>query len=135
MTALPKMLSSTQAVVPFDFDKDCDLDLFVVGRNKPGSYPDKATSYMLINNGGNFSILKDKDFYLDLPNMVTSAETEDFNNDGYLDLLVVGEWSAPKVFLNKKGKSLLDQNSQTLKAGGTKSARQILMVMVDKILY
>ncbi len=104
--ALPKMLSSTQAVIPFDFDKDGDMDLFVGGRNKPGHYPDKATSYLLINNNGQFKILNDKYFYEQVPNMVTSAETIDINKDGFLDLVIVGEWSQPKIFINKKGQKL-----------------------------
>lgn len=112
--ALPKMLSSTQAVLPFDFDKDGDMDLFVGGRNNPGNYPDKATSYLLINNNGKFSILKDKSFYEELPNMVTSAESLDLNKDGYLDLVVVGEWTQPKIFINKNGKKLEYKNYSEL---------------------
>ena len=66
-SALPKINSSTMTISSFDFDKDNDLDLFVGGRNVPGAYPDKATSYVLINNKGKFKKATMKDFYEALP--------------------------------------------------------------------
>jgi hypothetical protein len=36
--------------------------------------------------------------------MITDIETSDLNNDGWMDLIVVGEWSSPVIFMNKEGK-------------------------------
>ncbi len=112
--ALPKINSSTMTISSFDFDKDNDLDLFVGGRNVPGAYPDKATSYVLINNKGKFKKAAMKDFYEALPNMVTDSEVVDLNNDGYQDLVVSGEWSYPKFFINEGGKKLVEKKYNTL---------------------
>ncbi len=35
--------------------------------------------------------------------MITDAVTEDFDNDGQMDLIVVGEWMSPKFFKNNNG--------------------------------
>jgi len=113
-SALPEMLSSTKSITVFDADNDNDLDLFVGGRNKPGKYPDKATSYMLINEGSTFKIAGYDKFYEALPNMITGAETADLNEDGYMDLIVVGEWAQPQVFINKKGKGFVLQDNPEL---------------------
>ena len=106
INALPPMRSSTKSVTPFDFDNDGDLDLFVGGRNAPGNYPHKAQSYLLINTAGTFQNLEIPAFYEQLPNMVTDATIIDFNGDQWKDLVVVGEWTEPKVFINNNGKNL-----------------------------
>lgn len=115
MQALPKMTSSTMTISSFDFDGDKDLDLFVGGRNKPGAYPDKAESYILINNKGKFTKAKMKDFYDALPNMVTDSEVVDLNQDGLPDLVISGEWSYPKFFINEGGKKLKEKVYSELK--------------------
>ena len=97
---LPKITSSTKAVIAFDKDGDGDEDLFVGGRNVPGKYPDKAPSYLLENNGGKFKNVINSKFQAALPNMVTDAETADVDADGDIDLIIAGEWSTPKIFLN-----------------------------------
>ncbi len=102
--ALPKIKESTQTILPFDMDKDGDLDLFVGGRNAPGMYPSKSESYLLENKNGSFTNIIQPSFQNNLPNMVTDAELLDFNEDGYLDLFVVGEWSSPILFINTKKK-------------------------------
>ncbi|NNE29095.1 MAG: VCBS repeat-containing protein, partial [Saprospiraceae bacterium] len=114
--ALPKMSSSTKAISSFDFDKDGDLDLFVGGRNNPGKYPSKAESYLLINDGGVFSKAPLDNFYQSLPNMVSSSKVLDINEDGWMDLIVVGEWSAPEIYLNEKGKDLVRRSYPELES-------------------
>ncbi len=99
-SALPRILSSTQTILPIDIDNDKDFDLFVGGRNQPGKYPDKASSYLLENEGGKFRNIIDDSFLKALPNMVTDATSADLNGDGFSDLVVCGEWSTPQVYLN-----------------------------------
>jgi hypothetical protein len=57
--------------------------------------------YLLNNNKGKFSIVQSKTF--EAIGMVTDAVVTDFNKDGILDLIVVGEWMKPKFFANTKG--------------------------------
>ena len=97
--ALPVMITSTSCVVANDFDQDGDLDLFVGGRIFPGNYPLSPRSYLLENDGGMFKdITKEKAPALVNPGMVTAAAWADLDEDGFAELIVVGEWMPISVF-------------------------------------
>jgi hypothetical protein len=81
--------------------KDGDLDLFVGNNSKYNIFGRMPDCYLLNNNKGVFSIVQSKTFAAN--GMVTDAVVTDFNNDGNLDLIVVGEWMKPKFFANRKG--------------------------------
>ncbi|HEX5170777.1 MAG TPA: FG-GAP-like repeat-containing protein, partial [Cyclobacteriaceae bacterium] len=104
-TALPKIESSGSCVIAADFDKDNDLDLFVGGRVVPMSYPTSPRSYILRNNGaGKFE--DDTNIVssgIDSVGMVTQALFTDYDNDGWKDLIIVGEWMPVTIFKNDKG--------------------------------
>lgn len=103
--SLPSTTSSGSCVVGADYDKDGDIDLFVGGRYRPGAYPLSATSYLLENRNGTFhNKTKEKAEGLDAIGMVTSAVWTDFDNDGWIDLIVVGEWMPLTFFQNQQGK-------------------------------
>jgi hypothetical protein len=90
---LPEMNFSGSVVTASDYDGDGDLDLFVGGRVRPGQYPLSPKSVILQNEGGKFSDVSDSLFPdLDSLGMVTAALWTDFDHDGLIDLLVVGEW-------------------------------------------
>ena len=107
-TALPKMLTSGSRVVGYDYDKDGDTDLFVGGRIVPKNYPQPADSYILenISTNGNatFEDVTEK-IAPDLKElgMVTDAVWADIDNDGWTDLMIVGEWMPITIFKNNKG--------------------------------
>lgn len=106
-TALPIMKSSGSCVVANDFDKDGDLDLFVGGRIVSMRYPETPESFLLVNDGtGKFknqaSMISKE---LSTVGMVSGALWTDVNNDGWVDLAVVGEWMPITFFINESGKS------------------------------
>ncbi len=102
---LPKMITSGGQVTASDIDADGDQDLFVGGRITPGAYPVAPRSYILQNDGkGNFSDIT-ATFAPDLltPGMVTDAQFIGLNDDEFPDLILVGEWMAPTILMNKNG--------------------------------
>ncbi|WP_422082283.1 VCBS repeat-containing protein [Ulvibacterium sp.] len=107
--ALPGISASGSVVTASDFDKDGDLDLFVGGRIKPGEYPMPAQSYLLENiTDENSGKVKFRDVGSSVPGwegltMVTGALWTDFDNDGWQDLIVVGEFMPIQIFHNNKG--------------------------------
>jgi hypothetical protein len=107
--ALPIMLTSGSRVYNADFDNDGDMDLFVCGRLVPGNYPAPARSYILENKSTPDNILfvdvtEDISPELFKPGLVTAASWSDYNNDGWVDLIVTGEWMPIRVFQNINGK-------------------------------
>ncbi len=96
---------SGSCVIPSDFDNDGDLDLFVGGRLTPKSYPEPTSSYILENKKGKLiDITQQIAPELNEIGMVTDATWDDFDADGDLDLIVVGEWMPITILENKKGK-------------------------------
>ncbi len=95
-----------------DFDADGDLDLFVAGRQVSGGYPQPATSQLLENQQG--TLVSNRDLLPDLQDlgMVTDAQWTDFDSDGRLDLVVVGEWMSPTFFKNT-GQGFINVSDQT----------------------
>jgi len=101
--ALPKNFTSKMCVKAIDYNKDGKLDLFVSGRVDPWHYPRPVSSSILRNDSKNgqvkftdvtASVAKD----LQNIGMVSDAVFSDFNNDGWPDLILTGEWM-PVTFL------------------------------------
>ncbi|MEM9324473.1 MAG: VCBS repeat-containing protein [Bacteroidota bacterium] len=97
--ALPSSGFNTSVVVPWDIDKDGDLDLFVGSRSTPGVYGLSPRSYIYQNDGkGMFRDLSSRySSELRSLGMVTDAKLTDVNGDGDQELVIVGEWMAPLV--------------------------------------
>ena len=101
---LPEFLSNGCVIRPFDYDQDGDIDLFVGSRNKPGSYPLSDPSFLLQNNNGYFKDVT-KQLLPELSDLgiVSDAQWADINQDGFEDLVIVGEYSPVMIYLNKAG--------------------------------
>lgn len=97
----------------YDFDQDGDLDIFAGSLSRIGVYGTNPDNYLLQNNGkGSFTDVTPQ-IAPDLRSigMVTDATWKDFDNDGIKDLLVVGEWMSPVIYLNKKTQFKLFQTT------------------------
>lgn len=99
-SAFPNNNSNIAVAIPYDFDGDGDLDLFVGGRNVPQNYGLDPTSYLFVNDGkGHFTdMAKTKNPDIASIGMVTSAEWADVIGDKKKELIIAGEWMAPRIF-------------------------------------
>jgi len=112
---LPEIKTSTSCVASTDFDNDGDMDLFVGGRIIPGQYPESPQSYLLENRNGKFeNITAEKGQELMHFGMITDASWLDINQDGWMDLIVCGEWIPISIFINNHGKLIQSTNSSGL---------------------
>jgi len=102
---VPPVFGQTSVVSPADFDEDGDIDLFVGNRGKAVNYGARTNSYLLLNDGsGLFSVSASTSIDLASLGMVTDATWSDIENDGDLDLIVIGDWLAPTLFKQEEGK-------------------------------
>ena len=93
---------ATGALTAADFDNDGDLDVFVGERYQVETYGKDGQGFILRNDGaGNFT--EEAPEVFSQIGMLTDAKHLDVNKDGFEDLIVIGEWMAPKVFLNTQG--------------------------------
>ena len=108
---------SGKSITKIDFDKDGDYDIIVGNRIKPQKYPLHEPSIIYENDNGVLKNITHKvapelqDF-----GIVNKVITTDFDNDGWDDFIVVGEWTHIGIFKNNDGvfediskKSNLDQ--------------------------
>ncbi|MEM6804831.1 MAG: VCBS repeat-containing protein [Bacteroidota bacterium] len=120
---LPELSESVGSLAFGDWDQDGDKDLFVGGRQVPGTYPFPADSYLLLNESKPGEI-KFTDATLDWApflkefGMVTDALAIDINQDSLIDLVTVGEWMSPHVLINT-GNGLKDNTEEAQLASQT----------------
>lgn len=101
--AIPANFTSKLCVKACDYNKDGRLDLFISGRVEPWKYPKPVSSIILRNDSKNGQA-KFTDVTAEVApalkniGMVCDALFTDFDNDGWPDLILAGEWM-PITFL------------------------------------
>ena len=98
---LPQFFENTSVAKLGDIDGDGHLDIFVGGAAVSNDFGKIPSSYLLINENGNFRIQENSE--LEKIGMVTDAIWTDFDQDGQEDLIVIGEWMSPQFFKNNNG--------------------------------
>ncbi len=99
--SFPEFYENASVIIANDFDNDEDLDVFIGSHAVSNDFGNIPNSFILKNQNGSFSILNNEK--LQKAGMVTDAIWDDFDGDGQVDLIVVGEWMSPKFFKNNKG--------------------------------
>jgi hypothetical protein len=107
--AIPKNMTSKSCVRAADFDKDGDMDLFVAGRVIPGQYPKPTSCFIYRNDSKNGRIIFTDVTTEIAPSLVNIGLTcdaiwTDYDNDGWPDLILAGEWMPVTFLHNKNGK-------------------------------
>lgn len=106
--AIPVNHTSKFCVRAADYDNDGDLDLFIAGRVEPMSYP-KPVSSIILRNDSEKGKIKFTDVTKEVAGelintgLVCDAVFSDFNNDGWPDLIIAGEWMPVSFYQNNKG--------------------------------
>ncbi len=113
--AFGNIFVTQSCIVPYDFNGDGFIDLFIGGRAVPWQYGATPKSYLLQNDGsGRFTDVTEK-YAKELSGigMVTQALWVDIDHDGNKDLIVCTEWGGIYAFINNKQsfkiKSLTDK--------------------------
>ncbi len=107
-SVLPQNFTSKFCVRAMDYDKDGDLDLFIAGRVEPGKYPQPVSSFIYRNDSENGRVKftdVTSEVAPELTNigLICDAIFSDFDNDGWPDLILAGEWMPVTFFKNEKG--------------------------------
>ena len=99
----PGQASTTGPMSLADADGDGDLDLFVGGRVVPGRYPEPASSFLFLNDRGQFKVdARNFDCFANV-GLVSGSVFSDLDGDGDPDLVLACEWDPVRVFRNDHG--------------------------------
>ncbi|MGO4919213.1 VCBS repeat-containing protein [Maribacter spongiicola] len=97
----PEMFENASVLLKIDYDHDNDLDIIICNQSISADYGNRPNSYILENENGNFKVTNNP---FEKLGMITDAIFTDFNDDGWEDILFVGEWMSPRFFQNNQGK-------------------------------
>lgn len=98
--AFPECGVNVSVITANDYDKDGDLDLFVGGRSEPKNYGINPRSFIFQNDGnGHFKdVTQSLNQGITNIGMITGAAWADVTGDKNKELIICGEWMAPRIF-------------------------------------
>ncbi len=105
LDAFTNLYMTASCVLPYDFNGDGKMDLFIGGRVVPTAYGKIPQSYLLMNDGtGKFTdVTANYAESLSHIGFVTGGLWYDIDKDGDNDLLLSLEWDGIVAFINDKG--------------------------------
>jgi hypothetical protein len=103
--AFTNLFLTASCVVPYDFNGDGYIDLFIGGRAVPWEYGKVPQSYLLMNNKKGQFVDVTRQYSKDLAEagFVTRAVWVDLDKDGDKDLLLSLEWGPITAYINNNG--------------------------------
>ncbi|MCF8713923.1 VCBS repeat-containing protein [Joostella atrarenae] len=110
---IPYTKHNISIIAPYDFDNDNDIDVFIGSRSVPGIYGVNPKHLFLENQGdGSFkNVTESKAYDLKDAGMITGAKWVDVDNDEIKDLILVGDWEAPKILKNSGHRLTLEKST------------------------
>ncbi len=112
MAELSKYPKSGKTVQVIDFDRDGDHDLVVGNRIIPQNYPRHSASALYENVSGELKeVTAEKAAGLLDFGIINKIISTDVDNDGWQDLIAVGEWTPIGIFMNRQGSFVLKENN------------------------
>jgi enediyne biosynthesis protein E4 len=126
-TSLPKETYNGSFVMPFDFDGDGDLDLFVGGGVLPGKFPKHDKSLLLQNNKGVFTEVTEKFIpQIDKLRIVNYSAWANVDKDSNSELIIAGEWQPVSIFKWVNERFMLIDLPVTIRPEGKKQQNALL---------
>ena len=102
---LPDIRTNATSICAADFDRDGDQDIFLGGGAMPNAYPEGDNSFYLENNSGKFIDKTNEKLPSNgLLSIVKDCVASDINKDGFIDLVIAGDWTPIRILLNDKVK-------------------------------
>jgi hypothetical protein len=113
---LPRKFTNTAVVIPWDYDSDGDLDIFVGSRNVLNTYGMDPEHALYENDGtGHFKdVIDGAGKALKSAGMITDARLADIFGNGKPQLVIVGEWMGIHLF--QAGNGTIEEVSTNLTA-------------------
>ena len=109
-SVFPEVYLSSKAIAISDYDHNGFPDLFIGSHIVPGHYGKNSQSYILRNEKGVFKL--DTSIRFDNSGFFTDAKWIDYDEDGWEDLFIVGEWMPPIIYFNRGG--ILDKEFKVM---------------------
>ena len=112
---IPSQFASGGTAKKIDFDQDGDDDLILANRIVPQQYPRHAASYIFENqNGILVDVTQERAPILSDLGILNDVLPTDFNGDGWIDLIVAGEWTPITLLQNNNGVFAKSEFNKTL---------------------
>jgi len=111
--AFKNVYTNASKVVAVDVNNDHHMDVCILSNAVPHKFGHTPKQYLFINDGhGNFTneTAKLAPDFAEIGNCNAIVWT-DFNNDGYMDAVVAGNWMPISVFINDGQKLLLQKGN------------------------
>lgn len=101
-SAFDSIYVTASCVLPYDFNSDGAVDLFLGGRAVPWNYGKTPESYLLVNDGtGRFTdVTQQYAPGLAHAGLVKNGTWVDLDSDGDKDLLLAAEWEPLTIYVN-----------------------------------